>query len=312
MAHKKGAGSTRNGRESQLAAPRREGLRRREGHGGQHPRPPGRLAIHAGRNVGVGSDFSLFALVDGVVKYEWRTRTQRKVSVYPVRRARGVTAAGSSPSISTGRCSTRAASLTSVTSTAIRAALAAGVRVTIVTGRLYSGTRGLRASASGLRGAVGCADGSHLVPRQRRHDAAARRGPRQAGRDCCGTPSRATRPATFVFARDAIGHDAAGEPYVDYVATWSRDVPRHARRLRPRALGPSRGRHRRRRRRRPQTQIAGHRGRPAARPSGSRPLRGVSHAARGARRPWAMIVRAAGGTKGTAPCAGSRTTKASP
>jgi large subunit ribosomal protein L27 len=40
-------------------------------------------SIHAGRNVGVAKDYSLFALVDGVVKYEWRTRTQRKVSVYP-------------------------------------------------------------------------------------------------------------------------------------------------------------------------------------------------------------------------------------
>jgi large subunit ribosomal protein L27 len=40
-------------------------------------------SIHAGHNVGVGKDFSLFALVDGVVKYEWRTRQQRKVSVYP-------------------------------------------------------------------------------------------------------------------------------------------------------------------------------------------------------------------------------------
>jgi large subunit ribosomal protein L27 len=40
-------------------------------------------SIHAGHNVGVGKDFSLFALIDGVVKYEWRTRQQRKVSVYP-------------------------------------------------------------------------------------------------------------------------------------------------------------------------------------------------------------------------------------
>ena len=39
--------------------------------------------IHAGRNVGVAKDYSLFALSDGVVKYEWRSRTQRKVSVYP-------------------------------------------------------------------------------------------------------------------------------------------------------------------------------------------------------------------------------------
>jgi large subunit ribosomal protein L27 len=38
--------------------------------------------IHAGRNVGVGKDFTLFALVTGVVKYEWRSRETRKVSVY--------------------------------------------------------------------------------------------------------------------------------------------------------------------------------------------------------------------------------------
>ena len=40
-------------------------------------------SIHAGRNVGVGKDFTLFALVDGIVKYEWRSRTQRKVSIDP-------------------------------------------------------------------------------------------------------------------------------------------------------------------------------------------------------------------------------------
>jgi large subunit ribosomal protein L27 len=39
--------------------------------------------IHAGKNVGVGKDFTLFALVDGVVTYEWRSRVTRKVSVYP-------------------------------------------------------------------------------------------------------------------------------------------------------------------------------------------------------------------------------------
>ena len=40
-------------------------------------------SIHAGRNVGLGKDYTLFALIDGVVKYEWRSRSQRKVSVYP-------------------------------------------------------------------------------------------------------------------------------------------------------------------------------------------------------------------------------------
>jgi large subunit ribosomal protein L27 len=83
MAHKKGAGSTRNGRDSNS---QRRGVKV---YGGEKVSAGSILVrqvgatIHAGRNVGLGSDFSLFALVDGVVKYEWRTRTQRKVSVYP-------------------------------------------------------------------------------------------------------------------------------------------------------------------------------------------------------------------------------------
>jgi large subunit ribosomal protein L27 len=83
MAHKKGAGSTRNGRDSNS---QRRGVKVYGGEavsaGSIIVRQVG-SPIHAGKNVGVGSDFSLFALVDGVVKYEWRTRTQRKVSVYP-------------------------------------------------------------------------------------------------------------------------------------------------------------------------------------------------------------------------------------
>jgi large subunit ribosomal protein L27 len=83
MAHKKGAGSTRNGRDSNS---QRRGVKVYGGEkvlaGSIIVRQVG-SSLHAGRNVGVGSDFTLFALVDGVVKYEWRTRTQRKVSVYP-------------------------------------------------------------------------------------------------------------------------------------------------------------------------------------------------------------------------------------
>jgi large subunit ribosomal protein L27 len=82
MAHKKGAGSTRNGRDSNS---QKRGVKV---YGGEAVSAGSILVrqvgstIHAGTNVGVGSDFTLFALVDGVVKYEWRTRTQRKVSVY--------------------------------------------------------------------------------------------------------------------------------------------------------------------------------------------------------------------------------------
>ena len=84
MAHKKGAGSTRNGRSSNS---QRRGIKV---YGGEQVTAGSILVrqvgstMHAGRNVGVGSDYSLFALVDGVVKYEWRSRTQRKVSVYPL------------------------------------------------------------------------------------------------------------------------------------------------------------------------------------------------------------------------------------
>jgi large subunit ribosomal protein L27 len=82
MAHKKGAGSTRNGRDSNS---QKRGVKV---YGGEQVTAGSVLVrqvgttIHAGRNVGVGKDFTLFALVDGIVKYEWRTRSQRKVSVY--------------------------------------------------------------------------------------------------------------------------------------------------------------------------------------------------------------------------------------
>jgi large subunit ribosomal protein L27 len=83
MAHKKGAGSTRNGRDSNS---QKRGVKV---YGGEQVSAGSVLVrqvgttIHAGRNVGVGKDFTLFALIDGFVKYEWRTRRQRKVSVFP-------------------------------------------------------------------------------------------------------------------------------------------------------------------------------------------------------------------------------------
>jgi large subunit ribosomal protein L27 len=83
MAHKKGAGSTRNGRDSNS---QKRGVKV---YGGETVTAGSILvrqvgsSIHPGRNVGLGKDFTLFALVDGTVKYEWRSRTERKVSVYP-------------------------------------------------------------------------------------------------------------------------------------------------------------------------------------------------------------------------------------
>jgi Cof subfamily protein (haloacid dehalogenase superfamily) len=105
---------------------------------------------------------------------------------------------------------------------AIRAALSEGVRVSIVTGRLYSGTRDV-AQTLGLRGAVGCADGSHLV-HARDHATLLHLGVR--GDDGARLRKALGRAqlATFVFAKDAIGHDLRGAPFVDYVTTWSRDI----------------------------------------------------------------------------------------
>ncbi|NPB04022.1 MAG: 50S ribosomal protein L27 [Thermotogae bacterium] len=83
MAHKKGMGSTKNGRDS---IGKRLGVKR---HDGQVVRAGNILvrqrgtSIHPGQNVGMGRDYTLFALIDGVVKYETR-RNKKFVNVYPV------------------------------------------------------------------------------------------------------------------------------------------------------------------------------------------------------------------------------------
>lgn len=83
MAHKKGVGSTRNGRDSNA---QRLGVKR---FGGTHVLAGNILVrqhgtkIHPGRNVGKGRDYTLFALVDGVVTFEARGRDRKQVSVYP-------------------------------------------------------------------------------------------------------------------------------------------------------------------------------------------------------------------------------------
>jgi large subunit ribosomal protein L27 len=84
MAHKKGTGSTRNGRDSNA---QRLGVKR---YGGQVVRAGNILVrqrgttFHAGNNVGVGGDYTLFALIDGVVTFERKGRSGKKISVYPV------------------------------------------------------------------------------------------------------------------------------------------------------------------------------------------------------------------------------------
>lgn len=82
FAHKKGVGSSRNGRDS---ASKRLGAKRSDGQfalaGNILVRQRG-TKIHPGINVGIGKDDTLFALVDGVVKFERRGRSDKQVSVY--------------------------------------------------------------------------------------------------------------------------------------------------------------------------------------------------------------------------------------
>ena len=84
MAHKKAGGSSRNGRDSQG---QRRGVKV---FGGETVRAGNILVrqlgtrIHPGRNVGMGRDYTLFALVDGVVRYERKDKERKRVVVLPI------------------------------------------------------------------------------------------------------------------------------------------------------------------------------------------------------------------------------------
>ncbi len=82
FAHKKGVGSTKNGRDSES---KRLGAKRADGQfvlAGNILYKQRGTHIHPGENVGRGSDDSLFAKIDGIVKYERMGRDRKKVSVY--------------------------------------------------------------------------------------------------------------------------------------------------------------------------------------------------------------------------------------
>jgi large subunit ribosomal protein L27 len=84
VAHKKAGGSSRNGRDS---AAQRRGVKK---FGGQVVRAGNILVrqlgtkFHAGQNVGLGRDYTLFALIDGVVTFEYKDKKRQKISVYPL------------------------------------------------------------------------------------------------------------------------------------------------------------------------------------------------------------------------------------
>ena len=84
MAHKKGQGSVKNGRDSES---KRLGVKRADGQfvfaGNILVRQRG-TKVYPGNNVDIGSDDTLFALVDGTVKFERKGKDKKQVSVYPV------------------------------------------------------------------------------------------------------------------------------------------------------------------------------------------------------------------------------------
>lgn len=89
MAHKKGVGSSRNGRDSNS---QRRGVKRFDGELVQ----PGHILVrqcgtqfHPGKNVGMGRDYSIYSVIDGKVKFEPYSRGRKKISVYPLVAAAG-------------------------------------------------------------------------------------------------------------------------------------------------------------------------------------------------------------------------------
>ena len=84
MAHKKGSGSTRNGRDSNA---KRLGIKR---YGGEYVLAGNSLVrqrgtkFKAGNNVDIGRDYTIYSLIDGKVKFEISGKSEKKLSVYPV------------------------------------------------------------------------------------------------------------------------------------------------------------------------------------------------------------------------------------
>ena len=97
MAHKKGVGSSRNGRDSK---PKMLGVKRSDGQavraGTIIMRQRG-TSIHPGTNVGIGRDHTLFAMIDGYVKFEHMTKERKRASVYPERMVAAAVEASPAP-----------------------------------------------------------------------------------------------------------------------------------------------------------------------------------------------------------------------
>ena len=120
---------------------------------------------------------------------------------------------------------------------AIKKLKARGIKVTILTGRLFSGTRP-SAQLLGIDGPVGCADGSHVV-HMKGEKTLLHHGIRGRAADRLRESLDRNDLVAFLFAEDAIVHDERGADYLPYVRTWSTDL-RYAHRVTEHALWDSR------------------------------------------------------------------------
>ena len=120
---------------------------------------------------------------------------------------------------------------------AIKKLKARGIKVTILTGRLFSGTRP-SAELLGIDGPVGCADGSHVV-HMKGEKTLLHHGIRGRAADRLRASLDRNDLVAFLFAEDAIVHDERGADYLPYVRTWSTDL-RYAHRVTEHALWDSR------------------------------------------------------------------------
>jgi Cof subfamily protein (haloacid dehalogenase superfamily) len=119
---------------------------------------------------------------------------------------------------------------------AVRKLRQRGIKVTILTGRLYSGTRE-SAELLGIEGPVGCADGSHIV-NVKNDKTLLHHGIRGRAADRLRASLERNDLVAFLFAEDAIVHDERGADYLPYVRTWSTDL-RYAHRVTEHALWDS-------------------------------------------------------------------------
>jgi Cof subfamily protein (haloacid dehalogenase superfamily) len=178
---------------------------------------------------------------------------------------------------------------------AIKRAQKRGIKVTILTGRLFSGTRDW-AQMLGIEGPVGCADGSHIV-NVKENKTLLHHGIRGKAASRLRASLERNDLVAFLFAEDAIVHDERGADYLPYVRTWSTDL-RYAHRVTEHVLWDSKE---------GMTAVVAL-GREA---SVGRTVadiqRDTSEAMQVAMFPfrrdgehWGMVARASGGTKGTA------------